>query len=118
MNPTDLERLHYRLNDKRHPPNVRTPATINPDDREKWRGLAGSYAHLGRSADLFAEHAVLTEGRPGRRASRTISGAAVDAEVAAFRAELPGIFPEPATQPMPLARLSSQAGLASVRGGL
>ena len=32
--------------------NVRIPATINPDDREKWRALAGSYAHLGRSAEL------------------------------------------------------------------
>lgn len=116
-----LPRLTYATvgNKRRHVPGLRLPATINPDDRDKWRGFAASYAHLGRSIEMFAHDAVdyATFVR-GRHAARTISAAATDAEAAAFRAELPGIFPEPADQPLPVVRLSSQAGLASVRGGL
>lgn len=95
---------------------LRLPATINPDDRDKWRGFAGSYAHLGRDIEGLVRDAH-TLGSHGRHATRTVSRDAIDAEVAAFRAELWGVFPEPATQPMPLVRLSSQAGIASVRGG-
>ena len=95
----------------------RTPATVDPDDREKWRGFAGSYVHLGRDIEGLVRDAH-TLGSHGRHATRTVSRDAIDAEVAAFRAELGGVFPEPATQPMPLVRLSSQAGIASVRGGL
>lgn len=96
---------------------LRTPATIDPDDREKWRGFAASYAHLGRDVEGFVRDAHAL-GSHGRHATRTVSRDAIDAEVAAFRAELPGVFPEPADQPLPVVRLSSQAGLASVRGGL
>ena len=96
----------------------RLPATIDPDDREKWRGFAASYAHLGRDVEGFVRDAHALGGLRGKRARRVTLRTNLEREIAALRAELPGIFPEPADQPLPAVRLSSQAGLASVRGGL
>ena len=113
-----LTRFAYyaRGGKRRHIADVlRLPATINPDDRDKWRGFAGSYAHLGRDIEGLVRDAH-TLGSHGRHATRTVSRDAIDAEVAAFRAELGGAFPEPADQPLPAVRFS-QAGVASVRGG-
>ncbi len=97
---------------------LRLSATIDPDDREKWRGFAASYAHLGRDVEGFVRDAHALGGLRGKRARRVTLRTNLEREIAAFRAELPGIFPEPADQPLPVVRLSSQAGLASVRGGL
>ena len=92
------------------------PATINPDDRDKWRGFAQSYAHLGRAVEDFVydAHHLSAFGRHARRAT-TFMG--MEAEIAAFRAELGDIFPAPASQPLPMVQFS-QAGVASARGGL
>lgn len=97
---------------------LRLPATIDPDDREKWRGFAASYAHLGRDVEGFVRDAHALGGLRGKHARRVTLRTNLEREIAALRAELPGIFPEPADQPLPMVRLSSQAGLASVRGGL
>ena len=94
---------------------LRLPATINPDDRDKWRGFAQSYAHLGRAVEDFVydAHHLSAFGRHARRATTSVG---MEAEIAAFRAELGDIFPAAPSQPMPLVRFL-QAGVASVRGG-
>jgi len=110
MNPenrtmTDLERLHDKLNHRRCLAEVRTPATIDPDDRDKWRGFAASSAHLGRTVETFVTHAV-ADGRRSKHAEYTLTRQNIEREIKALCAEFPGAFP------------SSQAGLAAVRGVL
>jgi len=101
---------------KRDRHTLRAPATINPDDRDGWRRCAESYAHLGRDVEALVRDAH-TLAPHGKRASHTLTRTVVEAEITAFRAELGDIFTAPAAQPLPLVRFS-QAGVASVRGGL
>ena len=88
---------------RRHAP--RTPATINPDDRDMWLGFAVSSAHLGRTVETFVTRAV-GDGMRGKHAEYTLTRQNIEREIKALCAEFPGVF------------ASSQAGLAAVRGVL
>lgn len=93
--PDYLARLHDRLHHRRLPAEVRTPATIDPEDRRKWAGFAAAYAHLGRSAASFVRDAVgHYRSGAGRHAERTLTGDNLDAEVAALVAGLGEALPE------------------------
>ena len=91
---TDLERLHDKLNHRRCLAEVRLPATINPDDRDKWRGFAASYAHLGRSVENFVADAVKHYRHGvGRHAEYTLTVSNREREIKALRDELGDVFP-------------------------
>lgn len=95
---------------------LRIPATIDPDVREGFRNTLPMYLRMGRTPEDFATEVLVRPLTRGQHASRAPRRATIEAEVAALREVYPDLIAVPA-QPLPLVRFS-QAGVASVRGGV